>query len=151
MNFFHSSVMRLCGIFLLVAFLSGCGSTVSSRIKRNPELFANLTQEHQNLVLAGRVTEGMPKDAVFLSWGRPDAVNVGSERRVEFQTWVYSAQQITEIPRFSPAYRYSRWDPHPVPMFYDPIIISTPFVYRTATFEKERLIRWTEPSGHRAW
>ncbi len=148
MNYFHSAGVRFCGIFVLVALLSGCGSTVSSRINRNPELFAALTPEHQNLVVAGQITEGMPKDAVFLAWGRPSAINVGSERNVDFQSWLYSAQQITEIPRFTPAYRYSRWDPYPVPMFYDPIIIATPYVYRTATFERDRLTAW---SGRAGW
>jgi hypothetical protein len=71
-------------VTLLYVFLVGC-STVDSRIHSNPQTFASLSPADQAVVRQGGVREGMPKAAVYLSWGRPDRVRYGSRVGVPFE------------------------------------------------------------------
>jgi outer membrane protein assembly factor BamE (lipoprotein component of BamABCDE complex) len=71
---------KLCFGFvavLLATLLPGC-STVESRIKSNPQLYASLSPADQALVRQGQIRVGMSKGAVFLAWGNPD--RIGSSR-----------------------------------------------------------------------
>src|SRR3981081_4368065 len=88
---------------LLSSLLPGC-STVESRIKSNPQIYASLSPADQALVRQGQIREGMSKAAVFLAWGNPDRVRSGSA------TGIHSKPGFTQPP---------------APRFYQ-IIITTP-------------------------
>jgi hypothetical protein len=75
-------------VTLLYVFLVGC-STVDSRIHSNPQTFSSLSSADQTVVRQGGVREGMPKAAVYLSWGRPDRVRYG-RAGVPFEAWTYT-------------------------------------------------------------
>ncbi len=70
--------------------LSGCASTVQSRIAQNPQLYENLSATHKALVTRGKITEGMTRDAVHLAWGRPDSVKTSSSGGRVTETWLYT-------------------------------------------------------------
>lgn len=70
-----------------------CASTPQSRIENNPQLFNQLTAKDRELVTKGVIREGMSRDAVFLSWGRPDSVSVGTSRGRETESWTYIGQR----------------------------------------------------------
>ena len=77
---------------LAVIALSSCASSnPASRVASHPALMEGLSGEHRNLVLQGRVKEGMNKDAVFLAWGRADEITRGSEGGRESELWRYVA------------------------------------------------------------
>ena len=90
-------------IFLLLAIsLTGCQtmSRQEKRIEKNPALYDRLSSADRERVLRGEVTEGMSRDAVFLSWGRPDAVRAGSrEGKGSHPTYGYGfGQTVDYIP-----------------------------------------------------
>jgi outer membrane protein assembly factor BamE (lipoprotein component of BamABCDE complex) len=60
-------VILLAGLLICSA---GC-ATPASRIKKNPELFNQLSVEVQTNVLAGRIEVGYSRDAVTLALGEP--------------------------------------------------------------------------------
>ena len=61
-----------------VAILSLCGcSTVQSRIRERRSAFEKLPPRQQELVIHGKVSEGMSADAVYMAWGRPDEITRG--------------------------------------------------------------------------
>src|SRR5215472_3575383 len=99
---------KLCfGLAALIAsLLAGC-STVESRIKSNPQIYASFSPADQALVRQGQIREGMPKAAVFLAWGKPDRIRTGVRLGHPFEAWVYTTralrfyQIITTIPVFT--------------------------------------------------
>lgn len=75
--------------------LSGC-STPSSRIKKNPELFEQLSPEVQAEVKLGKIDVGYPRDAVQLALGTP---NRQYSRKITggktIEVWSYTSSQIS--------------------------------------------------------
>ena len=53
----------------LIILLSGC-ATPKHRAKKNPEAFNSLHEEWQQLVLKGKIAEGMSTDALFIAMGQ---------------------------------------------------------------------------------
>src|SRR5215468_9155743 len=81
---------------LLASFLAGC-STVESRIKSNPQIYASLLPADQALIRQGQIREGMPKAAVFLAWGNPDRMRSGIRLGHPFEAWVYTTARSTVL------------------------------------------------------
>ncbi len=85
---------RFCLAFTAALLLSQCvSSSPQSRIERNPQLFSQLTAKDRQLVTSGVIREGMTRNAVFLAWGSPNRVSVGSNRGKELESWTYVGQQ----------------------------------------------------------
>jgi len=80
----HFARLLLCAAALVLA---SCGGSIEYRVSRYPEKFARLSSEHQSLVRQGRIKEGMNKDAVYLAWGTPGSVRMGSEGGKAFESW----------------------------------------------------------------
>ena len=86
----------------LAAFsLVGC-ATPASRIRKNPELFANYAPEQQTLIMQGKVAVGFDKDAVRLALGAPDHVRTRVTNDGASQIWSYVTY---EAPDGMPLYR----------------------------------------------
>ena len=83
---------------VVVLQFTGCTSTPQTRVQKNPEMLATLSEQEREMVLRGAITEGMSRNAVYLAWGRPDSVATGSENGRPIETWRYSTLQ--------PVYRY---------------------------------------------
>jgi len=75
--------MALCSVWL-----AGC-STPDVRIRDNPEAFAQLPPQQQQLVRGGRVGIGFSMEAVKLALGNPDRVTVRTNINGETQIWHY--------------------------------------------------------------
>lgn len=85
--------IRLCLVLAIATFFVQCSSTPQTRIEKNPQMFSKLSAKDRQLVTHGLIREGMTRDAVFLAWGRPDAVSVGINRGRESENWTYEGQR----------------------------------------------------------
>lgn len=83
-----------------VLVFAGC-STTESRISSHPEIYQSLRAGDQALVSQGRIREGMPENAVWLSWGAPDQRLAGRMQGQSAETWIYT----------------SSYEPYPGPRF----------------------------------
>ncbi|MEM9478135.1 MAG: hypothetical protein AAGA58_00580 [Verrucomicrobiota bacterium] len=83
--------MNLPRIFLLIAagLLTSCVSTPETRINDNPAVYGGLSPAHKNLVSQGQIKEGMPKEAVYLAWGAPNAKSSGGHSGKSIERWRY--------------------------------------------------------------
>lgn len=79
-----SSVVLACGLILL----AGC-ATPESRISKNPEVFARLTPEQQQLIKDGKVAIGFDMPMVKLALGDPDRVRTRTDAHGESEIWSY--------------------------------------------------------------
>lgn len=87
------SLLRIGLAVIATSFLVQCSSTPTTRIEKNPQLYSKLNPRDQHLVSHGLIQEGMTRDAVFLAWGRPDAVSYGVNRGRESENWTYEGQR----------------------------------------------------------
>lgn len=85
--------VRLCLVLAVAILFVQCASTPKTRIEKNPQMFSKLSAKDRQLVTHGLIREGMTRDAVFLAWGRPDAVSVGINRGRESENWTYEGQR----------------------------------------------------------
>tara|TARA_R110002096_G_scaffold16106_28_gene55179 strand:+ start:11744 stop:12199 length:456 start_codon:yes stop_codon:yes gene_type:complete len=96
-------------VLIPVVLLVGCSTTtvIEKRISKYPELFAQLSEDHQLLVRQGRVQEGMNRNAVFLAWGPADNITQGSKDGKAVETWLYGGGYTDyNSPRFNVGYGY---------------------------------------------
>lgn len=88
-----NSVLKLCLGLCGALLLSQCAATPQSRIQRNPQLYSQLSTRDRQMVASGTIREGMTRDSVYLAWGRPDRVSVGTNRGREVESWIYLGQR----------------------------------------------------------
>lgn len=82
------TILKLFVLAVGLAVLAGCMSP-ESRIRKNPELFAQLTPEQQNLIKEGKVGVGFTPDMVRLALGEPDRVRVRTDAKGSREIWHY--------------------------------------------------------------
>lgn len=87
------TILRSVMALLAACLLTQCSSTPQTRIQQYPQLFAPLSSRDRQLVASGVIREGMTHNAVFLAWGRPGRVSVGSSRGRQIEQWTYVGQQ----------------------------------------------------------
>jgi hypothetical protein len=88
----HFNVKQWFVGLLAVLVLAGCASTstVQSRKQEKYAAYQALSPEMKTAVDQGRVTAGMPMDAVFIAWGKPSqVVSGGGNQLAESVTWLY--------------------------------------------------------------
>lgn len=130
--------------------LSSCATPgPPGRIQKYPVMFGSLPAAEQKSVQEGRITEGMSKDAVYLAWGKPDSVTMGSQNGQAFEQWRYTALQPVYYSNFSLGYgfgygRYGRYG-----RGYDPAFIGfdsgpdyVPVTAAVVRFSNDRVSRW---------
>ena len=80
-------------IFLLAlagVLLAGCAtSTVESRKKERYNAYTELSAEQRSAVDAGQIKVGMPKDAVYMAWGKPHQVLASESSAGKQEVWIY--------------------------------------------------------------
>ncbi len=103
---FSKCAMAISGALLT----SSCAVTTnpSGRAARNPAAVEGFSSEHRELALAGKLCEGMNKDAVYIAWGRPDSVSRGSETGREVEIWRYTTLRTYYRPHVGLGYGYGR-------------------------------------------
>ncbi len=130
----------------MALLLVGC-STPATRIRQNPATFAKLSPTERPLVERGLLKAGMSEDAVFLAWGKPDAVRRLVRPKVVHETWIYVGTDFVPVPGYRYDWLgsrrgYARGYGYAVPV-YDYMPVRT--FDRSATFEGGRLIGWEAP------
>ncbi len=130
------------GAALLLA--AGC-STVSSRIDNRPQAFQNLPPAEQALVRAGKIRVGFGTDAVYLAWGKADAIKPGMRQGKPSEIWTYTGYRQETIQHFEvipgPGPRGRGFEPQPITT---PIYELHPYIRRQAVFENGKVVAWSE-------
>jgi hypothetical protein len=91
--------------------LAGC-STVDSRIKEKPEIFAKLDPVIQAKIKQGIIDLGYTSDMVYIALGQPDEIRESTGRGGRETIWKYN----TYYERYEGTYhagyrRFVYWDP----------------------------------------
>ena len=108
---------RVVLLFLAGAFLTGCASTIEDRKKEHLATYSQLPPETQTLVDTGQIKVGMPKDAVYIAWGKPDRVIQGETDKGRSETWVYQGSTLRPYHYWN--YGYG-WGPFYHGYYYSP-------------------------------
>ena len=103
---------------MATAGLTAC-STTATRIRANPELFAQLTPDQQALVKNGRVGLGFSMDAVKLALGDPDRVTTTENNDGVMTVWHYASYEADGHALYTGYYHAGpRWWGGPPPFYY---------------------------------
>src|SRR6266540_708484 len=85
--------MAMKPVFILAlagALLSGCAtSTIESRKKERYHAYSELSVEQRAAVDAGQIKVGMPKDAVYIAWGKPHQILANESSAGKQEVWIY--------------------------------------------------------------
>lgn len=141
-------------LLLLVAgaLLSGCASTIEDRRKERLAAYAALPGEQQSLVDTGRIKVGMPKDAVYIAWGKPDRVIQGESSQGATESWVYYGSYLAP-------YRYWNYGGYYAPYHYRHYYYHSPMPYMDIDwypeyyvsgevhFQNDRVAHWRAHPG----
>ena len=84
-----------------IGFFSGC-TTPETRIRQNPELFASLPSEQQEMIRRGQVAVGFSAEMVRLALGEPDRFSTRTDQDGASEVWHYITYN---GPTGSPLYR----------------------------------------------
>jgi len=141
-----NAVMML--LLLATAFLCGCASTIEDRRKERLAAYSQLSPETQTLVDTGQIKVGVPKDAVYIAWGKPDQVIEAESDQGRNETWLYHDSYLVPYNYWS--YGYYGWGPHS--HFYHPYYYPLPYlmsdfypqyyVSREVQFDNDRVKHW---------
>ena len=101
--------LQLCASATLAVLVVSCVSPRERRIANNPQIYQKLSTSDQVLVQQGRIREGMTKEGVFLSYGRPDSVATGRQKGSSVEQWTYMGSQPVYTNNFGVGMGYSRW------------------------------------------
>lgn len=148
-------LLRLCLAVIATVFFVQCSSTPQTRIEKNPQMFAKLSARDRQLVASGHIREGMSRDGVFLAWGRPSSVSVGTNRGRETESWVYEGQRPVRSMNMSMGFGYGGfgfggWGPYGYgglggvyPMWGSGSTVTyIPYTAGVADFAGGRVISW---------
>jgi len=93
-------------IALCVVVTSGCATqNVQTRKQERYAVYAQLSPEFQSLADQGKIKVGMPKDAVYIAWGKPSEVVQGETPEGPIESWLYYGTTWDE-------YRYWNYRPY---------------------------------------
>jgi hypothetical protein len=82
--------LQLTLALLSVLGLANCASTPATRAEKRPAAFQSIPQSQKASVLAGDITEGMSRDAVWIAWGPAGSISQASEDGKSYEIWRYT-------------------------------------------------------------
>ena len=95
--FFYMSLKSVTVLLCCGAILCGCASsTIEKRRAERITAYETLSPEYQQLVNAGEIKTGMPKDAVYIAWGKPDDITYSEDSHGKLETWLYYGRYMKE-------------------------------------------------------
>jgi hypothetical protein len=151
-NIMNHSILRFFSGLVAVLLLSQCVAGPQRRIERNPQLFNQLSARDRQLVTSGVIREGMNRDAVFLAWGRPDQVTVGTSRGKEIESWTYVGERPVRTYNMNMGFGFGGWGmggcgPYgwgggPF-MGGGPAVMYVPYTAGVVEFTRGRVTRWS--------
>lgn len=136
---------------LAAILLAGCAtSTIESRKKERYTAYSELTPEQRSAVDAGQIKVGMPKDAVYIAWGKPYQVLNSESAAGRNEVWLY-------VGTYLQGYSYWGFRPYCGPyhyyhspyLYYDYLPVSYPTA--EVVFEKEAVKQWRTLPGPWPW
>ncbi len=104
--------------------------------------YQELSPEFQKLTDAGEIKVGMPKDAVYIAWGKPDDITYSETESGKLETWLYYGRYMKE-------YRYwnyrsiTRGDGEYLVRHLDTEYNPESFLKAELVFSAGKLIRWS--------
>ncbi len=136
--------LKIISIFISTLFLCNCSSTIQSRIDENPKMFASLTGSQKSAVSKGMVLKGMPMDAVYLAWGKPDGIKEGNINGKKLEKWRYSSH----MPVWTQDVIYSNhhyYDHDYCGPFYNSTGVGyIPYTSAIVEFENRKVMAWEQ-------
>lgn len=130
--------LSICA-FLLVS----CVSPIVKRIENNPQIYANLSEQHKTMVARGEITEGMSKQAVFIAWGRPDHGVKSSHGGKAYEHWSYSGYQAVQGTSFGFGMGYMGCGYYEPSLYYEPTVTYLPYEARRVEFLNSKVTSWS--------
>ncbi|GAB4241177.1 MAG: hypothetical protein OHK005_03960 [Candidatus Methylacidiphilales bacterium] len=126
-----------------VVLFSGC-STPQTRAREKEAAFASLKPAQQQLVLQGKIEEGMSPEAVYIALGRPARVTEARLERRSLTRWIYGRTST----QYLPSYRFRsvvlpNGQIYLAPV-YQPDTVTTWVDTFAVIFEKGKVIGWEE-------
>ena len=130
-------------LLLAVAFLCGCATTIQDRRKERLAAYSQLAPDTQSLVDKGQIKVGMPKDAVYIAWGKPDQIIQGESDQGKNDTWLYYSSTLHPYQYWN----YGYWGPSRHGYLYSTPYLDTDwypvyYVAREVQFENDRVKSW---------
>ena len=96
-SFFYMNLKSITVLLCCGAILCGCASsTIEKRRAERITAYETLSPEYQQLVDAGEIKTGMPKDAVYIAWGKPDDITYSEDSHGKLETWLYYGRYMKE-------------------------------------------------------
>ncbi len=96
-SFFYMNLKSITVLLCCGAILCGCASsTIEKRRAERITAYETLSPEYQQLVDAGEIKTGMPKDAVYIAWGKPDDITYSEDSHGKLETWLYYGRDMKE-------------------------------------------------------
>jgi len=132
---------RLFILGLAAVLLSGCASTIESRKKEHYNVYTQLSADQRAAVDAGQINVGMPKDAVYIAWGKPHQVLVTESPAGKNEVWLYMGTYLQGYnfwgfrPYYGPYHYY-----HGPYLYYDYVPIS--YAKAEVIFEGDKVKQW---------
>lgn len=128
---------------LAAVLLTGCASTIESRKKEHYNAYSQLSVDQRAAVDAGQIKVGMPKDAVYIAWGKPHQVLVTELPAGKNEVWLY-------MDTYLQSYNYWGWGfrPHcgPYPYYNGPFLyydyLPVSYAKAEVIFEGDKVKQW---------
>jgi len=133
-------------VLLSLVILCGCASTIEDRRKEMLTAYSAMPAETQALVDAGRIKIGMPKDAVYIAWGKPDQVIQGESSEGATEAWIYHGSYFVPYHYWSyggpyAPYYYRPYHYYPMP-YLETDWYPHYYISGEVTFENDRVKHW---------
>ena len=132
-------------VFLLAlasVLLAGCAtSTIESRKKERYGAYSELTPEQRTAVDTGQIKVGMPRDAVYIAWGKPHQVLFNESEAGRNEVWIYMGTYLQSygywgFRPYGGYYHYHYWPAY----YYDYVPVS--YAKAEVVFEKDVVKQW---------
>lgn len=93
------SVKRLIFFLMAAVLATGCATNkLESRKKQRASAYASFSPEIKQAVDQGRITVGMPEQAVYIAWGKPAQVLQHANEQGAYTVWLYEGAFLEQTP-----------------------------------------------------